>query len=228
MQTRLDGKTALVLGGSKGLGLGVAEALSARGAATLLVGRDEKALRDASELIESRGEGACATFAADLASEEGVETLLSHLETSAPAIDILLLNGGGPPPFAASSFEPLIWRQQFDSMFLNQIRLFAEKVLPALFRETRLKGVGITRIVDQSAAGQVHDGSVLLGIWILSESPSGAQLLGVGFIVAAHMGSNEAVAASVADRGYPVSVIADDSSFPELFDICDRLCVGEA
>ena len=27
-------------------------------------------------------------------------------------------------------------------------------------------------------------GSVLLGIWILSESPSGAQLLGVGFIVA--------------------------------------------
>jgi len=47
MQTQLDGKTALVLGGSKGLGLGVAEALSARGAATLLVGRDEKALRDA-------------------------------------------------------------------------------------------------------------------------------------------------------------------------------------
>ena len=133
MQTQLDGKTALVLGGSKGLGLGVAEALSARGAATLLVGRDEKALRDACERIESRGEGACATFAADLASEEGVETLLRYLETSAPGIDILLLNGGGPPPFAASSFDPVTWRQQFDSMFLNQIRI-ANRCLPGMRR----------------------------------------------------------------------------------------------
>jgi KDO2-lipid IV(A) lauroyltransferase len=41
-------------------------------------------------------------------------------------------------------------------------------------------------------------------------------------VVAAHMGSNEAVAAAVADRGYPVSVIADDSSFPELFEYLRR------
>lgn len=37
-------------------------------------------------------------------------------------------------------------------------------------------------------------------------------------IAAAHIGNNEAVAAALAERGYPINVVADDSSFPELFD----------
>jgi phosphatidylinositol dimannoside acyltransferase len=42
---------------------------------------------------------------------------------------------------------------------------------------------------------------------------------GRGLILAvAHMGSNEAVGASMAGHGLPISVVADDSSFPELFD----------
>jgi phosphatidylinositol dimannoside acyltransferase len=42
---------------------------------------------------------------------------------------------------------------------------------------------------------------------------------GGGLIFAvAHMGSNEAVAASIAEHGMPISVVADDSSFPELFE----------
>jgi phosphatidylinositol dimannoside acyltransferase len=40
-----------------------------------------------------------------------------------------------------------------------------------------------------------------------------------GLILAvAHMGNNEAVGASIAEHGMPISVVADDSSFPELFD----------
>ncbi|MFL5709641.1 MAG: lysophospholipid acyltransferase family protein [Chloroflexota bacterium] len=41
-------------------------------------------------------------------------------------------------------------------------------------------------------------------------------------VVAAHVGNNEAVGAAIADRGYPASVIADDSSFPELFELLRR------
>ncbi len=44
-----------------------------------------------------------------------------------------------------------------------------------------------------------------------------------GLILAvAHMGSNEAVAASIAEHGMPISVVADDSSFPELFELLRR------
>ena len=38
-----------------------------------------------------------------------------------------------------------------------------------------------------------------------------------------HVGNNEAVAAGVADRGWPISVVADDSTFPEMFERFRRL-----
>lgn len=41
-----------------------------------------------------------------------------------------------------------------------------------------------------------------------------------------HVGNNEAVAAAVAGRGWPISVVADDSSFPEMFDHFRRLREG--
>src|SRR4029079_13607026 len=37
-------------------------------------------------------------------------------------------------------------------------------------------------------------------------------------VVAGHVGNNEAVPAAIAGAGYPANVIADDSTFPELFD----------
>ena len=45
-------------------------------------------------------------------------------------------------------------------------------------------------------------------------SPGGGVILTVG-----HMGSNEVIAASIAKEGMPISVVADDSSFPELFEL---------
>jgi len=41
-------------------------------------------------------------------------------------------------------------------------------------------------------------------------------------LAAAHVGNNEAVAASIARHGMPISVVADDSSFPELFELLRR------
>jgi KDO2-lipid IV(A) lauroyltransferase len=49
-------------------------------------------------------------------------------------------------------------------------------------------------------------------IW--REAPGGGLILAVG-----HVGNNEAVAASVAHHGMPISVVADDSSFPEIYEI---------
>ena len=46
---------------------------------------------------------------------------------------------------------------------------------------------------------------------------------GGGLILAAgHVGNNEAVAASIARHGMPISVVADDTSFPELFELLRR------
>jgi lauroyl/myristoyl acyltransferase len=53
-------------------------------------------------------------------------------------------------------------------------------------------------------------------IW--KDAPNGGGLI----FAVAHMGSNEAVAASIAEHGMPISVVADDSSFPELFELLRR------
>ncbi len=50
------------------------------------------------------------------------------------------------------------------------------------------------------------------------EAPGGGGLI---FSVA-HVGNNEAVAAAVASHGMPISVVADDTAFPEIFDILRR------
>ena len=51
---------------------------------------------------------------------------------------------------------------------------------------------------------------------IASEAPGGV------ILAAGHVGNNEAVAAGVAHHGLPISVVADDSSFPELYDLLRR------
>ena len=55
-----------------------------------------------------------------------------------------------------------------------------------------------------------------------NESPGGL-IFALG-----HVGNNEAVAAAVAGRGWPVNVVADDSSFPEMFERFRRLREGGA
>jgi KDO2-lipid IV(A) lauroyltransferase len=52
---------------------------------------------------------------------------------------------------------------------------------------------------------------------IMAASPEGGLILTVG-----HVGNNDAIGAAIAHLGLPLSVVADDSSFPELFDLLTR------
>jgi KDO2-lipid IV(A) lauroyltransferase len=59
------------------------------------------------------------------------------------------------------------------------------------------------------------DAEEIKRIW--RDAPGGGLIFAVG-----HVGNNEAVAAGVAHHGMPISVVADDSSFPELYDLLRR------
>ena len=60
------------------------------------------------------------------------------------------------------------------------------------------------------------DAEAVKRLW--HEAPGGGGLI----FVVAHVGNNEAVAAAVAHHGMPISVVADDSSFPEIFELLRR------
>lgn len=83
----LKDKTAVVTGGSRGLGLGLTEALVARGAQVTVVARDIEAL----EAVRVRL--GVSTIAADVTDEAAAKRILTEISP-----DILALNAGMPPP----------------------------------------------------------------------------------------------------------------------------------
>lgn len=69
-----------------------------------------------------------------------------------------------------------------------------------------------SRPVAELESNMVGDGiDLIMGRW----AESGRSMI----ITAGHVGNNEAIAAAIASRGYPSNVVADDSAFPEIFEI---------
>jgi len=130
MDLGLQGKTALVLGGSKGLGRGVADALAAEGVAVALLARGQEALDRAVSEITSRG-GRAIAVTADLADWPRVEAAATKARQTLGPIDILLNNSGGPPPSPAIGISPEVWESQFRSMVLVFFRL-TDLLLPEM------------------------------------------------------------------------------------------------
>ena len=85
----LDGKTALVTGAGRGLGLAIAKALAQAGAFVLLNGRSEEPLIKAVAEIQSEG-GSAATLAFDVTDQRQVEDAFARIAQ----IDILVNNVG--------------------------------------------------------------------------------------------------------------------------------------
>lgn len=80
------------------------------------------------------------------------------------------------------------------------------RYLVELMRLPSMPAERVARLVpnlDTEAIGRIRE-----------DTPEGSGLI----LVVAHMGSNEAVGAAIAGHGMPISVVADDSSFPELFE----------
>src|SRR5215469_8746513 len=99
MDLGLQGKTALVLGGSKGLGRGIADALSAEGVAVAMLSRGKEALDKAAAEIKARG-GRAIGLSANLALWPTVESAAKAARDQLGPIDILVNNCGGRRPRA--------------------------------------------------------------------------------------------------------------------------------
>ena len=91
---RLDGKVALVTGGSRGLGRTMATALAQAGADVALSGRTGSSGQDAATFIKDSTGRRCRAFAADVTVADDVERLVAEVESALGPIDILVNNAG--------------------------------------------------------------------------------------------------------------------------------------
>jgi 3-oxoacyl-[acyl-carrier protein] reductase len=122
MDLQIAGKTALVLGASKGLGRGVAMALAAEGVAVAVVARGQEAIdKTVNEINAARGRAI--GISADTANWDSIERAVMNTCQQLGPIDILLNNSGGPPPSPVIGVKPELWEQQFRQMVLVFFRL---------------------------------------------------------------------------------------------------------
>jgi gluconate 5-dehydrogenase len=103
---RLDGKVALVTGGSRGLGLQIAEALGEAGAAVAITARREPGLTEAAQALATKGITVFAT-ACDISKNDQVEVSVNAILERFHHVDILVNNAGATwgAPFAELPFE---------------------------------------------------------------------------------------------------------------------------
>ena len=90
MKIDLAGKNALVTGSTRGIGRGIAEALSESGARVAVVGRDLSRAEEAASAIGKDAKG----FAADVGETAAVTKLVDDVEKAFGGIDILVNNAG--------------------------------------------------------------------------------------------------------------------------------------
>jgi 2-dehydro-3-deoxy-L-rhamnonate dehydrogenase (NAD+) len=101
MKTRLDGQTAIITGAARGIGLGIAKLLAARGAKVAVWDRDLAPLRDAGGFKPEMAE------AVDVASYTAVERAFNGAAAKLGRIDILINNAGINGPIKPAWEYPL-------------------------------------------------------------------------------------------------------------------------
>jgi gluconate 5-dehydrogenase len=113
-QFRLDGRRALITGGSRGLGRATAQALAEAGADLVLVGRDPNHLNQARDELRATGRHVEAV-AADLEDGAAAERFCAQVLADHSPIDVLVNNVGGRRENVATEAMSLeTWRRLLD------------------------------------------------------------------------------------------------------------------
>ena len=153
MDLQLAGKTALITGGSKGIGRATAEVLAGEGCNVILVAREQATLDEAAAGIRARHQVNVRTIAADLSSDAAVRKVAAQ----AGDLDILVNNAGAIPPGDVLSIDDAKWRTAWDLKVFGDIS-FCRVVYAQM--KTRKPGVIINVI---GAAGESFPTNYIAG-----------------------------------------------------------------
>lgn len=130
MDLGLKGRTALLTGASRGLGLATAQTLAREGAQIAINSRNPEHL-EAARLVLA-GEGIkVLTLPGDVTDPDTPQKLVEATVAAFGGLDLLFTNTGGPPPRAFEEVDDAAWQQAIDLAFMSHVRLI-KAALPHL------------------------------------------------------------------------------------------------
>jgi NAD(P)-dependent dehydrogenase (short-subunit alcohol dehydrogenase family) len=147
----ISGKTALVTGGTSGIGLMIATALVKRGVRTWITGRDQ-AQGDAVAAQLARG-GQCAALAADLAEANGPARLAAGFARREAALHILINNAGASERGTIDTLSVADWDMVMD-VNLRAPFFLVQQLLPQL--RAAATAADPARIINVGSIGGAH------------------------------------------------------------------------
>ncbi len=134
MDLELKGKTVLVTGGSKGIGLAAAEGFAAEGCNLHLVARTAETLDAARQRLHQAHGAEVAVHPLDLSASGSAEKLVDAV----PNVDILVNNAGAIPGGDLDAIDEERWRKAWDLKvfgYVNMTRVF--------YRRMKERGAGV-------------------------------------------------------------------------------------
>ena len=131
MEIRLDGRKALITGGSKGLGLAMATTFAESGADVALLARTASEVTDAAEALAAATGRLCRGYACDVANPSEIDRTFACVRADFGEIDILVNNAGVAKGGAFESITDEEWQYDFDLKLIAAVRL-SRLVLPSM------------------------------------------------------------------------------------------------
>ena len=123
MEISLAGRSAVITGGSKGIGLGVATRFARSGADVAIVARGREALDHAAKTIDAAASGRVVAVAADVANAADVKRAYDEVMRAFGKVDIVVNNAGTSRTGPFEDLTDEVMQQDLDQKFFAALRL---------------------------------------------------------------------------------------------------------
>lgn len=122
MNLELEGKRALVLASSSGLGLAVATELGREGASVVLNSRSDERAQEAATTVRNSTGAETFGLAGDVTNAAGLKELIGQAVDLLGGLDILVCNAGGPPAGNFGTLADDKWSAAFELTLMSVVR----------------------------------------------------------------------------------------------------------